>query len=108
MNKPDQIGGLAFGNAATYAQTGTGSVIGANSTSTMVGIWNVNTGAVSTNDYILYSAQNVGDGIFPAASATSYIYEVRFSLSSVANSYYAIGVQNAPPFSFAGPPGSGI
>ncbi len=105
--KPDQQSGLTYGQGSSYSQSGTGSVTGVNSTSTMVGVWAVNTGATTNNDYILYS-NNGGTGIFPAASATSYIFEVRFSLSSAANSYYAIGVQNNPPFTFAGPPGNGI
>ncbi len=106
--KPDAQAGLIYGQGASYSTSGTGSVAGADANTTMVGVWTVNSGAVSGNDFMIYTAQGGGNGIFPAASATTYIYEVRFSLSSAADSYYAIGTQNGPPFSFAGPPGNGI
>jgi hypothetical protein len=106
--KPDQQSGLIYGQGTSYNIAGTGTAIaGSNSTSTMVGVWVLTSGATSGNDATLSAAQGAAAGVFPAASATSYIFEVRFALASTADSYYAIGVQNNPPFSFSGPPGSG-
>lgn len=108
--KPDQQSGLIYGQGTSYAISGTGTTIaGTNSTSSMVGVWVLTSGAASGNDATLSASQGASTaGIFPAASSTSYIFEVQFALGSTADSYYAIGVQNNPPFSFSGPPGNGI